>query len=191
MIGRRGPRVGVATPPAAAHGTAAAGSNGAARSVAVKLSVACDDDVDGERWSRLLAATLVAEGVVPGVEVGLSFVTPATMAELNAAHMGTTGPTDVLAFPIDGRDAAGGASGSGPPGVVGDVVVCPSVAHANAPGHAGLAADELALLVVHGALHLIGHDHAEGGEREQMQARERALLAELHGPLAADPWAER
>ncbi|HXH57914.1 rRNA maturation RNase YbeY [Iamia sp.] len=157
----------------------------------MELTVECDDDVEGERWSRLLAAALAAEGVAPGAEAGLSFVTPAAMAELNAAHMGATGPTDVLAFPIDGRDAAGGTSGSGPPGVVGDVVVCPSVAHTNAPGHAGLAADELALLVVHGALHLIGHDHAEGDEREQMQARERALLAELHGPLAADPWAER
>lgn len=188
MIGRRGPRTGVAAPSRAAPDT---GSNGEAPSVAVELSVECDDDVDGERWSRLLAATLVAEGVAPGVEVGLSFVTPAAMAELNAAHMGATGPTDVLAFPIDGRDATRGASGLGPPGVVGDVVVCPSVAYANAPGHAGLPADEVALLVVHGALHLTGHDHAEADEREQMRARERAILTELHGPLAADPWAGR
>jgi probable rRNA maturation factor len=101
--------------------------------------------------------------------------------------MGSAGPTDVLSFPIDGLDAAG-AGDPGGPGLVGDVVVCPSVAHAAAATHAGRPDDEIALLVVHGALHLLGHDHAEADEREVMQARERALLAALHGPLAGDPW---
>ncbi len=131
---------------------------------------------------------LAAEGVAPGAQVGLSFVAPDAMAALNVTHMGADGPTDVLAFPVDGLDAAGSAD-PGPPGVVGDVVVCPAVAATNAPGHAGRDEDETALLVVHGALHLLGHDHAEADERARMQARERALLAALHGPLAGDPWA--
>jgi probable rRNA maturation factor len=156
--------------------------------VEVELVVDCDDDVDGSRWAGLLAAALADEGVAPGAQAGLSFLAPPAMAELNRAHMGSVGPTDVLAFPIDGA-AATGATPGGPPGVVGDVVICPAVAAAGAPGHAGTVEDELALLVVHGALHLLGHDHAEAGERAAMQARERALLAAHHGPLAADPWA--
>jgi probable rRNA maturation factor len=155
-----------------------------ARGVQVTLTDDCDEDVDGPRWARLLAAVLEAEGVAPGAEAGLTFVSPSAMAELNQAHMGGDGPTDVLAFPIDGLDAEGGAS----PGVVGDVVICPVVAWAGAEGHAGSDDDELALLVVHGALHLLGHDHAEAAERSVMQGRERALLAAHHGALAGDPW---
>lgn len=158
-----------------------------------------DDPVDGERWATLLSAALRAEGVAAGATVGLTFVDRETMAGLNAEHMGGDGPTDVLAFPLDGLDAegsGGGAAGAAGTidghgaGIVGDVVVCPAVAAANAPGHAGSTEDEIALLVVHGALHLIGHDHAEADERERMRDRERVLLADLHGPLAGDPWAD-
>lgn len=156
--------------------------------VQVALEVADGVEVDGARWARLLAAVLADEGVTPGAEVGLTFVDVDAMAALNAEHMGGTGPTDVLAFPVDGREAAG-PSRTAPPGVVGDVVVCPEVAAAGAPDHAGSPDDELALLVVHGALHLLGHDHAADDERAAMQERERALLAAHHGPLAGDPWA--
>jgi len=152
-------------------------------SVRVALTIDCDEEVDGARWAHLLAAVLEAEGVADGAEAGLTFVSPSAMAELNRAHMGATGPTDVLAFPIDGIDATGAA------GLVGDVVICPIVAWGGAAEHAGSDDDELALLVVHGALHLLGHDHAEAAERSQMQARERALLAAHHGDLAGDPWA--
>jgi probable rRNA maturation factor len=155
--------------------------------VVVEVVVDCDDDVDGPRWGAFLAAVLGREGVAPGAEAGLTFVAPSAMAELNREHMGGDGPTDVLSFPIDGLDAAGGADPGGP-GLVGDVVVCPSVAHAAAAAHAGSHDDEIALLVVHGALHLLGHDHAEDDERALMQDRERVLLAELHGPLSGDPW---
>lgn len=169
MIRRPGPRAGAAA-------------------VEVHLTIDCEEDVDGPRWAALLAAALGAEGVAGGAEVGLTFVSPSAMAELNAAHMGADGPTDVLAFPIDGLDAAGSATGA--PGMVGDVVVCPAVAWAGAAAHAGSADDEVALLVVHGALHLLGHDHAEDDERARMRGRERALLADHHGRLAGDPWAE-
>ncbi|HEV7722265.1 MAG TPA: rRNA maturation RNase YbeY [Iamia sp.] len=169
MIGRSGPR-----------GVRATG-------VEVTLTDDCEEDVDGERWAALLAAVLAAEGVAAGAEAGLTFVSPSAMAELNQAHMGGTGPTDVLAFPIDGL-SADGTGGSTPPGVVGDVVICPVVAWAGSADHAGSDDDELALLVVHGALHLLGHDHAEDGERATMQGRERALLAAHHGVLAGDPW---
>lgn len=150
--------------------------------VHVTLTDDCDEDLDGPRWAALLAAVLATEGVAGGAEAGLTFVSPSVMADLNQTHMGGVGPTDVLAFPIDGLDAAG------PGSLVGDVVICPVVAWAGAADHAGSDADELALLVVHGALHLLGHDHAEADERAVMQARERALLATHHGTLAGDPW---
>jgi probable rRNA maturation factor len=69
--------------------------------------------------------------------------------------------------------------------MLGDIVICPSVAAANAPEHAGTLDDELALLVVHGVLHVLGHDHAEPDEAREMRAIEADLLARFHGPVAA------
>ncbi len=60
--------------------------------------------------------------------------------------------------------------------------VCPSIAARNAPHHAGTYEDELALLVVHGVLHVLGHDHADEAETAAMQARERELLATFAAP---------
>ncbi|HAZ36159.1 MAG TPA: rRNA maturation RNase YbeY [Acidimicrobiaceae bacterium] len=61
--------------------------------------------------------------------------------------------------------------------LLGDVFVCPSVAAHQAPSHAGDYDSEMSLLVIHGVLHLLGHDHAEAAEAEAMQAREREHLA--------------
>ena len=72
---------------------------------------------------------------------------------------------------------------SGPeaaPLLLGDVVVCPAVAERQAPDHGASYDDELALLVVHGVLHVLGHDHAEVDETARMQARERELLGRFH-----------
>ena len=98
---------------------------------------------------------------------------------------GTTGPSSVADRPDTSR----------PPFVVGDVVICPAVAAQNAPDHAGPlhdggAEDELALLVVHGVLHLLGMDHAEDEEAEAMEARERELLENFHRAPASAPVAE-
>ncbi len=71
------------------------------------------------------------------------------------------------------------------PVLLGDVVVCPAIAAAAAPDHGGSVDDELALLVVHGILHVLGHDHAEPDETAAMRERERVLLSEhhWHGPV--------
>lgn len=144
--------------------------------------------------------TAVAEGVLreEGVrgacELALYFVDEATIAELNERFLHGTGPTDVLAFPIDdelpesGRSPDAGASGPDRPPIepsevpllLGDVLVCPAVAARNAVEHGRPLDDELALLVVHGILHVLGMDHAEDEETKLMQARERELLALLH-----------
>jgi probable rRNA maturation factor len=145
--------------------------------------------VDLTRWLALAKLVLTSERVPSDAEVSLLFVDEAAMADLNHRFLGATGPTDVLAFPIDddhvpaGRRPDDGGRGPGallepadPPVILGDVVVCPEVARRQAPEHAGTLDDELALLVVHGVLHLLDYDHAEPADAERMQRRERELL---------------
>ena len=135
--------------------------------------------------ATLLAGVLALEGAPGGAECSLTLVDPDEIAALKAEHLdGDGAPTDVLSFPIDGVVDPGDG-----PWVVGDVVLCPSVAVAQAPDHAGTPDDEMALLVVHGALHLAGWDHAEPKQQADMWARERELLTLLHGAPARDPWA--
>lgn len=138
-----------------------------------------DVAIDAPRWERLAHAVLVAEGQVG--ELTLTFVDDADMAELNAEHMGKHGPTDVLSFPLDAFDASDATPfPDGGPVLLGDVVICPGVAAAAAPLHAGTVDDEIALLVVHGILHVLGHDHSEPEETHRMRARELEHLTRLH-----------
>ena len=131
--------------------------------------------VDVDRWTppgrRRARRPSGARG-----ELTLTFVDRDEIAELNAEHLGKEGPTDVLSFPIDDEDDGPAAPPQGIPVLLGDVVVCPAVAADQAADHAGTLDDELALLVVHGVLHVLGHDHAEPDETAAMRARERDLL---------------
>lgn len=147
-----------------------------------------DDDIETERWSELVRRALETEGVAAPAEANVVFVDEATIAELNAEHMGKDGPTDVLSFPID-VEWEGGVH-DGDVRLVGDIAICLPVAERQAPTHAGTVDDEVALLLVHGTLHLLGHDHAEPDERAIMWAAERRLLTELWRPLTRDPWQE-
>ena len=167
-----------------------------------EVEVGCFDEqadvvVDTARYRRFVQAVLADEGVRGEVEMNLLFVDAPTIASLNSTHMGHDGPTDVLAFPIDDDvrlHARAPADQSrapanrddltdGGPLLLGDVVVCPSVAAQQAlehrgsyPGHDGSARDEIDLLVVHGILHLLGHDHADPEGTEAMRAAERHHL---------------
>jgi probable rRNA maturation factor len=141
--------------------------------------------VDVERWVELARNVLAAEGVAGAAELSLLFVDEPTISGLNRRFMDADGPTDVLAFPIDDPvDEAARRTDPRSPGpaplLLGDVVVCPAVAERQAPEHAGSYDDELALLVVHGVLHVLGHDHAGLDEAATMQARERELLQRFH-----------
>jgi probable rRNA maturation factor len=161
-----------------------------------------DHPVDVARWSHLAEAVLEAQGIRGDAELSVLFVDVATMTGLHQRFMDEDGPTDVLSFPLDddlvelGRwpDASttgpdrGASNPEDAPLLLGDVVICPEVAATNAPEHAGTYEDEIALLVVHGVLHVLGMDHVDDSTTAAMQARERELLAELHGPLARDPW---
>ncbi len=132
-------------------------------------------EVDVQRWVDLARAVLDTEGRAG--ELAVTFVDRDEIAELNAEHLGHDGPTDVLSFPLDDDP---GAALAGVPVLLGDVVICPAVARDHAPSHAGSLDDELALLVVHGVLHVLGHDHAEPAETVAMRARELALLEQHH-----------
>jgi probable rRNA maturation factor len=153
-----------------------------------------DMPIDTVRWQQLAMNVLVAEGVRGQAEMALLFVNQDAIAEMNRVHMGIDAPTDVLAFPIDLVD---GSRSSGPtarsaspvlarmdtgdlPLLVGDVVVCPYVAQNQAPTHAGSFDDEMALLVTHGVLHVLGYDHDNELNASKMRTRERGLLEELH-----------
>ncbi|MDP9071680.1 MAG: rRNA maturation RNase YbeY [Actinomycetota bacterium] len=150
--------------------------------------------VDMLRWIGMARDVLVAEGVKGEAELSVLFVDEKAMADLNERFTGKEGPTDVLAFPIDEEPTEGGRSpdsaGSGPgwmpkepaqlPTLLGDVVICPAVAHRNAPDHAGTYENEIALLLVHGILHLMGMDHVDEQEAEAMERREKELLERFH-----------
>lgn len=161
-----------------------------------------DIDVESVRWQTLASRVLEAEGVRGQAEMALLFVSREAIHEMNRVHMGVDGPTDVLAFPIDLVDnsrATGPTARSATPVLarvdagelpllVGDVVVCPDVAREQAPNHAGTLDDEIALLVTHGVLHVLGYDHDTDANANKMRSRERALLEQLHwngnAPLA-------
>jgi probable rRNA maturation factor len=101
---------------------------------------------------RLVGLALASAGVADG-HVAVEFVRAGRIAELNAAHRGKSGPTDVLSFPIDEAGAAVG------PRELGDIVICPE------------HTEDLREAVVHGALHLTGMDHeTDDGEMLVLQA---------------------
>jgi probable rRNA maturation factor len=150
--------------------------------------------VEPERWATLAREVLNAEGVRGEAELSVLFVDEAAIAALNERFLGHEGPTDVLSFPIEDDPVGGGRSpdsgGPGPgwapeeegslPILLGDVVICPAVAERQAPDHAGTYEDEIALLLVHGILHLLGMDHEDDEEAAQMERREQELLGSFH-----------
>jgi probable rRNA maturation factor len=132
--------------------------------------------VDERALRSLALALLEAEGVDGPWALGIAFVGEGEMRALNAEHRGLDEVTDVLAFPLDGREEL-------PLGLerqLGDVVVCSAQAVRQA-GEAGVAPlEEMRTLVVHGLLHLLGHDHEiDAGEMLVRQDELRAVLPPL------------
>ena len=124
--------------------------------VAVEVENRSGAEVDEEAAAALARLVLAAEGVEAG-ELGLAFVGAEEMRALKRDHLGIDEATDVLSFPIDGREQLP----AGVPRALGDVVLCPQVV--------GEAWREP---LVHGLLHLLGYDHGA-----EMQAREAAHRA--------------
>ncbi|MDP9405718.1 MAG: rRNA maturation RNase YbeY [Actinomycetota bacterium] len=136
-----------------------------------------EHSVNGDRLRRLATYVLAAQRVPDAMELSVLCVDRTAIAQLNAHHMDSDGPTDVLAFPMD----VPGETRPGEPAILGDVVVCPEVAAAQAPAHGTTTQGEIDLLVVHGILHLLGHDHAEPAQRDAMFGLTDRLLAGFSG----------
>ncbi len=122
--------------------------------VTVEVSNRSGEEVDERAAVALAREVLAAEGVQQG-ELGLAFVAPDEIRALKREHLGIDEATDVLSFPIDGKEQLP----AGVPRVLGDVVLCPQVVGA-----------EWRAPLVHGLLHLLGYDHGA-----EMHAREEAL----------------
>jgi probable rRNA maturation factor len=124
--------------------------------IEVEASNRSGEEVDEAAATAFARRVLAAEGVAEG-ELGIAFVGPEEMRALKREHLGVDEPTDVLSFPLDGTEALP----EGEPRALGDVVLCPQV-----------IGDDWRRPLVHGLLHLLGHDHGP-----VMEERERAYLS--------------
>ncbi len=136
-------------------------------------------EVDTDAVLAVARHALDQMGVNPLAELSVLLVDLDYMTELNHRWMGGDGPTDVLAFPMDegSVDHGPGEAGVGEPALLGDIVLCPDVAAKQAVTAGHTTEDELQLLTVHGALHLLGYDHAEPEEEREMFALQARLLS--------------
>lgn len=130
------------------------------------------------RVAEIARAVLRAEQA-PTMRLSITFVSADHIAAMNARHLGHAGPTDVISFALTphARDAT----------PTGDIYIAPDVARRNAADHGSTIREEIARLVVHGVLHVLGHDHPNGTKRlaSRMWRRQEALvesLARLHSP---------
>ena len=121
--------------------------------IAVEISNRSGVEVDADGASELARAVLASEGVEDG-ELGLAFVGPDEIRVLKREHLGVDEPTDVLSFPIDGRERLP----RGLPRQLGDAVLCPQV-----------VGEAWRQPLVHGLLHLLGYEHGS-----EMEAKERS-----------------
>ena len=143
-----------------------------------------EPEVDAAALVELAEAALGEAGVAGPAELAITLVDVDTITALNQEHLGGEGPTDVLSFPLEDADDPDPLL-TGEARLIGDLVICPTIARANAPEHAGTFEDELALLCVHGILHILGWDHAETDDAIAMRAEEARILAAVHRPVAA------
>lgn len=147
--------------------------------MAVELANESGVDLDEAQIQDIVAFALTRLRVHPDADLAVVLVDEAAMEQLHVQWMGEPGPTDVLSFPMDelrpGRDGEVSAEG-----ILGDIVVCPSVAatQAEAAGHSTIA--EIQMLCVHGLLHLLGYDHAEPDEEKEMFGLQAEVLDEFH-----------
>jgi probable rRNA maturation factor len=131
--------------------------------------------VDEAALQRLATYALDVMHVHPDADLGIVLVDEGAMEQLHVQWMDEPGPTDVLSFPMD-ELRPGTEDEPTPAGLLGDIVLCPQVAIAQAEtaGHSPL--DEMLLLTAHGILHLLGFDHAEPDEEREMFAIQRDIL---------------
>ena len=135
--------------------------------------------VDETALQRLVSFALDEMHVHQDAELAIVLVDEAAMEQLHVQWMDEPGPTDVLSFPMD-ELRPGTEESITPAGLLGDNVLCPQVAIAQAEtaGHSPL--DEMLLLTTHGLLHLLGFDHAEPEDEKEMFGIQRDILLAFH-----------
>ncbi|HWH26893.1 MAG TPA: rRNA maturation RNase YbeY [Pseudolysinimonas sp.] len=132
-------------------------------------------DVDEATLQRVAMYALDHLRVHRDAELAILLVDEAAMEQLHVQWMDEPGPTDVLSFPMD-ELRPGSEDEVTPAGLLGDIVLCPQVAIAQAVGAGHSSLDEMVMLTAHGILHLLGFDHSEPDEEKEMFGIQRDIL---------------
>lgn len=151
------------------------------------LNESGEADVNEEMLVDVASFALTAMDVHPDTEVTITCVDTDTMADMHVRWMDLPGPTDVMSFPMDELTPGSGRPDATPvgPSMLGDIILCPAYdrKQADAAGHS--LGHEMALLTVHGCLHLLGYDHATPAEEREMFALQNEILADWYDDLSA------
>jgi probable rRNA maturation factor len=151
--------------------------------VIVDLQNVCDGDVPDARLLQSWIEATVNEECSDSsdCELSIRLVDEVESAELNSTYRGKTGPTNVLSFPFDSAFPM-------EPRLLGDLVICSNIVEKEALAQNKAKQDHWAHIVVHGCLHLLGYDHIEDDEADQMEALEVTILKSL---LINDPYQDQ
>lgn len=143
--------------------------------MSIEISNETENAIDEVRVLRLAEFALDQMKIHPAAELAIMFVDETAMEALHIQWMDEPGPTDVLSFPMD-ELRPGTESEPTPAGLLGDIVICPTVAAKQAltAGHETI--NEVLLLATHGILHLLGFDHAEPEEEKDMFGIQKSIL---------------
>lgn len=146
--------------------------------MSIEIANETSTSVDINTLERLARFVLDQMKVNPLIELSIRLVEIEPMAALHVHFMNEPGPTDVLAFPMDelGDQRDDTDNDDVPPTLLGDVVLCPEVAVAQAEQAGHSLEDELHMLCTHGILHLLGYDHGDAEEEREMFALQGQLL---------------
>lgn len=147
--------------------------------MSIEVSNESGIDVSEEELISVAKFVLGKMDVNPAAELSMVLLDTSAMADLHMRWMDLPGPTDVMSFPMDELEPGGRPDAPEPgPSMLGDIVLCPEFAAKQAADAGHTLGQELALLTVHGVLHLLGYDHAEPDEEKEMFALQRELLEE-------------
>ena len=147
--------------------------------MSIEVSNESGVDVSEEELISVARFVIGKMDVNPAAELSMVLLDTAAMADLHMRWMDLPGPTDVMSFPMDELEPGGRPDAPEPgPSMLGDLVLCPQFAAGQAAAAGHSLGQELALLTVHGVLHLLGYDHAEPDEEKEMFALQRRLLEE-------------
>jgi probable rRNA maturation factor len=147
----------------------------------MSIEVANESGLDVSEDELISVARFVIDkmNVHPEAELSMVLLDSTSMADLHMRWMDLPGPTDVMSFPMDELEPGGRPDAPEPgPAMLGDIVLCPEFASEQAAAAGHTLAHELALLTIHGVLHLLGYDHAEADEEKEMFTLQGRLLEE-------------